>query len=615
MINTMKPAVAYLRRSTDRQEQSLDDQRKAIYRYAATEGFEIASEYADDAISGADTLARKQFLKLIADAQKSDCGFSHVLVYDVSRFGRVGADEAGHYRHLLSRAGVEVVYVAEGMRGDQTDDLLLGVKQFVAHQTVRDLSKVTIRGQVSRVNKGSWCGGRPPYGFDLQHSGADGVAFEIIRYIDNGERESRDTEGNVTRVLKKGDALGSTKGGSARLVLGDPVKVAVVRRIFDEYANGESGFGSIAERLNRDSIPSGGLDRGGIRSTRLWSAGTVRDMIRNPAYRGAMSWNRISYAKFHRVEGQQAKALAKSAVGKVKRNDETEWITVEGVHDAIVSPDLFAKAKRMMTSRSGCAREALRTTHGSSPYLLSGLVTCARCGSKWQGYRTHKGRRKPGKASIVTVYYACGGYVRKGNVGCQRSLVTQEEFERLVMNEATRYITDFVGSGGSEIVAGFVKDMADPAASKARETALRERLATNEKRVAQLIDCIMPETASTLSAKIASLNLESNSIKEELDQLRKSRLDLDAVMREVKTLVSNVDGIAHVMASGTLAERRDVLRGLVQQIAYDPESGEAVVTFFGLPRVSIGGMDGALKSSSSSALMAGAGFEPATSGL
>ena len=76
---------------------------------------------------------------------------------------------------------------------------------------------------------------------------------------------------------------------------------------------------------------------------------------------------------------------------------------------------------------------------------------------------------------------------------------------------------------------------------------------------------------------------------------------------EVRTLVSNVDGIAHVMASGTLAERRDVLRGLVQQIAYDPESGEAVVTFFGLPRVSIDGVDGKLKSSSSSALMAGAG--------
>lgn len=441
---------------------------------------------------------------------------------------------------------------------------------------------------------------------DLQHSGADGVPFEVIRYLDNGERESRDTEGNVTRVLKRGDQLGSTKGGSARLVLGDPVKAAVVRRIFDEYVNGESGFGAIAERLNRDGIPSGGLDRAGIRSQRLWSAGTVRDMIRNPAYRGAMVWNRISYAKFHRVEAQQAKALAKSAFGKVTRNDESNWITVENVHDAIVSPEVFAKAKRMMESRSGCAREALRTTHGSSPYLLSGLVTCARCGSKWQGYRTHKGRRKPGKASIVTVYYACGGYVRKGNVGCQRSLVSQEVFERLIMDEATKYIADFVASGGAEIVEELIKEIADPAATKARETALRERLAGIEKRVAQLIDCIMPETASALSAKIAALHQEAAATKDEIDRLRESRLNVEEVLREVRILVANVDNISHVMASGTLAERRDVLRGLVQQIAYDPETGEAVVTFFGLPRVTAGGIDGALKSTSSSDLMAGA---------
>jgi DNA invertase Pin-like site-specific DNA recombinase len=257
MIKSMKLAVAYLRRSTDRQEQSLGDQRSAILSFANAGGFAVVHEYVDDAISGADTESRKQFLQMIADAQRPDCAFRHVFVYDVSRFGRVGADEAGYYRHLLAKAGVEVIYVAEGMRGDQTDDLLLGVKQYVAHQAIRDLSKVTIRGQVSRVNKGSWCGGRPPYGYDLQHCTSDGVPFETIRYLDNGAREVRDTEGNVMRVLRRGDRLGSTKSGSARLVLGDPVKVAVIRRIFEEYVRGEAGFGAIAERLNRDGIPSG----------------------------------------------------------------------------------------------------------------------------------------------------------------------------------------------------------------------------------------------------------------------------------------------------------------------------------------------------------------------
>ena len=59
-------------------------------------------------------------------------------------------------------------------------------------------------------------------------------------------------------------------------------------------------------------------------------------------------------------------------------------------------------------------------------------------------------------------------------------------------------------------------------------------------------------------------------------------------------------------ASGTLAERRDVLRGLVRQIAYDPETGEAVGTFFGLPRVRSDEGRARLMPMSSSALMAGA---------
>src|SRR5262245_29237054 len=79
-----KHAAAYLRRSTDRQDQSIGDQRKAIERYAQENGFTIVREYVDDAISGADTESRKQFLKLIEEGQKRDRGFSHVLVYDVS---------------------------------------------------------------------------------------------------------------------------------------------------------------------------------------------------------------------------------------------------------------------------------------------------------------------------------------------------------------------------------------------------------------------------------------------------------------------------------------------------------------------------------------------------
>lgn len=87
-------------------------------------------------------------------AQAKPPPFAAVVCFDVSRFGRAGTDEAGYWRHTLAQAGVDVLYAAEGLTGAYADDLLLATKAWLAHRYVQDLSKVSIRGQVSRVEKG-----------------------------------------------------------------------------------------------------------------------------------------------------------------------------------------------------------------------------------------------------------------------------------------------------------------------------------------------------------------------------------------------------------------------------------------------------------------------------
>ena len=44
-----RPAAIYLRRSTDKQEQSIPDQRREVTRYADEHGFSIVAEFVDDA--------------------------------------------------------------------------------------------------------------------------------------------------------------------------------------------------------------------------------------------------------------------------------------------------------------------------------------------------------------------------------------------------------------------------------------------------------------------------------------------------------------------------------------------------------------------------------------
>jgi DNA invertase Pin-like site-specific DNA recombinase len=154
-------AVGYVRRSTDRQEQSIPDQKKALEKYAVENGLRLLKFYTDDAISGTSTLGRRAFQQMIKDAQSAERRFDTIMVYDVKRFGRIDNDEAGYYRHILRTNGVEVRYASENFNGDTTDDLLRPVKQWQARQESKDLSKVTIRGLLSKSETGTWMGGVP----------------------------------------------------------------------------------------------------------------------------------------------------------------------------------------------------------------------------------------------------------------------------------------------------------------------------------------------------------------------------------------------------------------------------------------------------------------------
>ncbi|MCK4816729.1 recombinase family protein, partial [bacterium] len=142
--------VGYVRRSTDRQEQSIPDQKKALEQYAIDHSLRLTKFYVDNAISGTSTLGRRAFQQMIQDAQSPNHRFNIIIIYDVKRFGRIDNDEAGYYRYVLRIHGVEVRYISENFHGDTTDDLIRSVKQWQARQESKDLSKVTIRGLLSK---------------------------------------------------------------------------------------------------------------------------------------------------------------------------------------------------------------------------------------------------------------------------------------------------------------------------------------------------------------------------------------------------------------------------------------------------------------------------------
>src|SRR5258708_3330998 len=136
------PAVGYLRRSTDRQEASIPEQRNAVQQYADEKGYKIVREYVDDAISGDDTDKRLDFQRMIADAQEKG-DFQAILVWDQDRFGRFSPHEASYWTWPLARAGIQLVTVDKGPIdwNDFTEWLTYSGTQHGNHQCLRDLSR------------------------------------------------------------------------------------------------------------------------------------------------------------------------------------------------------------------------------------------------------------------------------------------------------------------------------------------------------------------------------------------------------------------------------------------------------------------------------------------
>src|SRR5262245_19680333 len=91
-------AAQYVRMSTERQQYSIQNQAAVIAAYAHAHNLPIVRTYRDEGESGLLFKNRAGLIRLIDDVRTGETDFAHVLVYDVSRWGRFqDIDESAHY--------------------------------------------------------------------------------------------------------------------------------------------------------------------------------------------------------------------------------------------------------------------------------------------------------------------------------------------------------------------------------------------------------------------------------------------------------------------------------------------------------------------------------------
>jgi DNA invertase Pin-like site-specific DNA recombinase len=302
-------AATYVRMSTEHQQYSTENQIEAIEAFAVVKGFQIVRRYADEGRSGLRLDGREGLQALLWDVESGNAGFSVILVYDVSRWGRFqDPDESASYEIRCKHAGVRVLYCAEQFENDGTpiSSVIKSLKRTMAGEYSRELSDKVKRGQVRFITMGYRQGGPAGYGLRRQMVGSDGAPKVLMV---RGEHKALQTD----RVV---------------LVPGPDDEVATVRKMYSLFVEGGHSEAEIAEMLNRDGIQTD--------LSRPWTRGTVHQVLVNDKYVGDNVWNRTSFR------------LKETRV----RNPPASWVRADGAFEPIVERIMFEAARQMILARS-----------------------------------------------------------------------------------------------------------------------------------------------------------------------------------------------------------------------------------------------------------------------
>lgn len=239
-----KRVAFYVRYSSVLQDiTSIEDQIRICEAYAKSQGWTVFEIYSDKELS-AQSAARPDYQRMLRDSKARK--FDIVLAESIDRLCRRTADITD-LRDQLAYRGQSIYTVSIG-EITQIHAAILGV---IAEQFSKDVAQKTRRGQDGSTRRGRVAAGMA-YGYDV-----------------------------------------ASRKGNNRVI--NPKKAEIVRRIFEEFANGVAPA-KIAAGLNADDIPgpSGGL----------WQSSTIRGhakrqsgILRNRAYIGQIIYGQMQFRK------------------------------------------------------------------------------------------------------------------------------------------------------------------------------------------------------------------------------------------------------------------------------------------------------------------------------
>ena len=350
---------------------SISNQRKLIYDFMKSHPeLELYDEYKDDGKSGSN-FDRAEFQRMMKDieAGKVNC----VVVKDQSRFGRDYIDVGKYKEKIFPKLGVRFITINEGydsLSATSSDDLAFTINSFVYDFYIRDISTKIRTNLTAKKQNGEYAG-----------------AFVAYGYV----KDSND---------------------KSKLVV-DQFAADVVRDIFRWKIEGLSPQ-NIAVRLNELGIPSpaeykklsGSNYKTSFQtsSKAVWSHVSVRRILKNEIYLGVM------------IQGKRTTPNYKTKTVVTKA--ESEWLRVEGTHEAIISVRDFELVQELLRDDTHC-----RAGDVTVP-VYAGRIYCGDCGAAAV-------RKTVSYAGRRYVYYVCNANKHDKTV-CSRHSIREDVLDQVI---------------------------------------------------------------------------------------------------------------------------------------------------------------------------------------
>jgi DNA invertase Pin-like site-specific DNA recombinase len=547
-------AVQYLRRSSDKQEDSTEQQARIIAAYTLGKGYlpptDVKAARWEETGSGRSFLDRPIFQRLVATIESGALRADVLVMYRPSRFGRSeDLTEFHYYEHRFKRAGVRIEYASgteyniPGLAGHLTRTLAYAQ----AGEYSKDLSNYSTRGLLENARNGFSTGGEPALGYERMLVDRQGGERGLLP---PGARKGDDRTLKVKYVLARDAALV------------EAIRTHVFRRPY------EMGWGAAKTARELNKLLRQGKGISPPRSGRVikrqngrevpygttWQANTIYEM-----------WTRYTFIGW------------RTLVIEADNEFHGEQVTTKDAHDPLIDEETFWGLFERTKGRPWNVRK-LGPHRRREPgrYPLSGLGVCTHCGKGFGGSRTHN--KVKGSEEF---YYRDVGETNGGICTAPCWSIPVKSFDPWVRE---RIVTRLESEFFQESLLAALRQRLMPEAEVCPSDAAVARLREVERGIENLLNLAMH--ASTPSPALAS----------RLDGLEqeKARLQAEVVSgtRRTGPKVTNAD-LARVAAAVTkMAEQvltadgellAELAPRFIHRYVVDKEKRLATVEFYNVP--------------------------------